>query len=654
MRLRAPLGAALAVLLLAASPAGAADQVTADPDDAYASGSQGQSDLRAVEWHTSGTEVTAVMRVEYSSNFVAFAFLDVDRNGRADYALSVDGGSASNTFDAKLRPVGPSTTTCQLYDAGVAPTVSQQPSLTKDADGFLVLSVTFPTSAIGGAGAFTWAAFGLTLNGAGTRGWDYVPDASNPSLAGPQPGDRSCSVDQTPGAGVLLSLVSGVPFPTPAPANTPPTAAFSFAPVAPLSGDTVSFTSTSSDAQGPLVSQRWDLDADGQYDDATGASVDHAFARKGPNTVGVLVEDSGGAVATTSRTVPVGNRPPVVSVRLPEEPVYPGQPLRLESTSTDDGTIAAYAWDLDDDGAFDDAMGAIVTATYPRKGPHRVRLRATDDDGAVAEGEATAQVANRRPVAALRVTVSRGPSDDGFLLDASGSTDPDGDRLTYRFGDVRDRFTEPRDEPTYRYYPYSSQLGLRTVAVYVSDDTSTAVATAAIEVLLPHPPEPVITGPDQGMVVVNGTARLAGRIDRRDNLVGACVTVDVSAIPASCDDPAILTRAQNFRDVPVTLRPGVNRVTLWARDRFGQVSSAVTEIEAASATSGLDLRASMIEVTQGTQWETSSRLRDTTPGAARLADYTGVRLARGGPTFARVFANVRSLARGGQLPRGVT
>ncbi len=61
------------------------------------------------------------------------------------------------------------------------------------------------------------------------------------------------------------------------------------------------------------------------------------------------------------------------------------QAVTLTDTSTDpDGTIAARAWDLDDDGQYDDAGGASATRTFSAAGTFTVRLRVTDDDGAQA------------------------------------------------------------------------------------------------------------------------------------------------------------------------------------------------------------------------------------------------------------------------------
>jgi PKD repeat protein len=55
--------------------------------------------------------------------------------------------------------------------------------------------------------------------------------------------------------------------------NAPPKAGFDVAPGAPVTGDTVTFTSSATDPDGAadLAAIAWDLNGDGKYNDATGA-----------------------------------------------------------------------------------------------------------------------------------------------------------------------------------------------------------------------------------------------------------------------------------------------------------------------------------------------------------------------------------------------
>jgi PKD repeat protein len=73
--------------------------------------------------------------------------------------------------------------------------------------------------------------------------------------------------------------------------NRAPIASFNFFPQAPVAGDTLYFTSTSWDPDGPLASQDWDLDADGQYDDASGPTATRIFATAGAYVVWLRVRD---------------------------------------------------------------------------------------------------------------------------------------------------------------------------------------------------------------------------------------------------------------------------------------------------------------------------------------------------------------------------
>ena len=82
-------------------------------------------------------------------------------------------------------------------------------------------------------------------------------------------------------ATVLALLVSAV-FAALAFADTgPPTASFEYSPSAPLSSQDITFTSTSSDPDGPLAPEDWDLDNDGQYDDASGTVAQTSFSAAG-------------------------------------------------------------------------------------------------------------------------------------------------------------------------------------------------------------------------------------------------------------------------------------------------------------------------------------------------------------------------------------
>ena len=88
-----------------------------------------------------------------------------------------------------------------------------------------------------------------------------------------------------------------------------------------------------------------------------------------------------------------GHRPnPAIAVTPPLPRA--GQPVTFTADSY--GRGLTYAWDLDDDGAYDDATGPVVKPTLGA-GSHRVRVRATDEDGRTGLGDAHAAHPRRQP-----------------------------------------------------------------------------------------------------------------------------------------------------------------------------------------------------------------------------------------------------------------
>lgn len=95
--------------------------------------------------------------------------------------------------------------------------------------------------------------------------------------------------------------------PVAAPPNQSPIASFRVFPSAPTAGQVVDLVSVSSDPDGPLILQQWDLDGDGQFDDAAGASAARTFT-VGTKVVRLRVFDSSGAQAVQTHTIVVAPR----------------------------------------------------------------------------------------------------------------------------------------------------------------------------------------------------------------------------------------------------------------------------------------------------------------------------------------------------------
>lgn len=165
-----------------------------------------------------------------------------------------------------------------------------------------------------------------------------------------------------------------------------------------------------------------------------------------------------------------------------------GTPVTLSGEpSTDDGVIARYEWDLDDDGAYDDATGKEVQRTFAR-GTHPVGLRVTDEFGTSNSVAATVAVLPPAPVAKLAVSPASVEVGTAVELDASAST---GDALKYRF----DTGTGFQSNATAKKSVTFTSAGVKTVRVEVTDgDDRAVVASAQVTVRDKPAPTPTPTG----------------------------------------------------------------------------------------------------------------------------------------------------------------
>jgi hypothetical protein len=137
------------------------------------------------------------------------------------------------------------------------------------------------------------------------------------------------------------------------PGNQPPTASFTATPssgATPL--DVTLDAGGSADPEGLALTYAWDLDGDGQYDDATGVSTTHTYNAAGNVHVGLRVTDIDGASDTTSRLISPGNDPPVPTISSPSGSLTwkVGDLISVSGSATDaqDGALpaAALSWNL--------------------------------------------------------------------------------------------------------------------------------------------------------------------------------------------------------------------------------------------------------------------------------------------------------------------
>jgi len=166
--------------------------------------------------------------------------------------------------------------------------------------------------------------------------------------------------------------------------NVAPTATFN-APGTIQEGDTILLSL--SDALDPgsadLDSLRYAFDCGSGYDSWHRTSAaDCPSSDDGDLTVRGRILDKDGGISEYSRTIHVQDVPPVVDAGGPYT-LHTGQSIRLDASVT---CVAVdrpctLAWDLDEDGVYDDYSGEDPLLTFTTAGLHTARLQVSDGDG---------------------------------------------------------------------------------------------------------------------------------------------------------------------------------------------------------------------------------------------------------------------------------
>jgi glucose/arabinose dehydrogenase/PKD repeat protein len=136
-------------------------------------------------------------------------------------------------------------------------------------------------------------------------------------------------------------------------ANQPPTAVINASPTSGQPPLAVNFTSAgSSDPEGRPLTYSWDLNGDGTFGDATGATATFTYTSAGVYHPSLRVTDDQSASDTDSTTITVGNTAPTAVIESPSANITwkVGDTINFTGHATDpqDGTLPASAlkWDL--------------------------------------------------------------------------------------------------------------------------------------------------------------------------------------------------------------------------------------------------------------------------------------------------------------------
>jgi PKD repeat protein len=156
---------------------------------------------------------------------------------------------------------------------------------------------------------------------------------------------------------------------------------------------TVEFTGSASGGASPYTFS-WDLDNDGEFDDATGSDAEWSWDAAGSYTIGLKVVDDNGQEDTDDATVtitePGTNNPP-------NKPAKPSgkingktdTPYTYTTSTTDpDEDQISYLFDWGDGtdsgwvGPYDSGATGSATHTWTSKGSYEIKVKAKDTNGA--------------------------------------------------------------------------------------------------------------------------------------------------------------------------------------------------------------------------------------------------------------------------------
>ncbi len=261
----------------------------------------------------------------------------------------------------------------------------------------------------------------------------------------------------------------------------------------------VTFTAAGSqDPDHDKLTYKWDF---GDGGTAEGMKATHSYEKGGRYTAKLSVDDGSGmtcGLATASVPVTI-NHAPIARVNRQDVTTCGGETLAFDASasSDSDGDTLAYRWDFGDG---DTATGAKVSHQYAKGGTYRVSV-AVDDGSGMACALSTASLtarANTPPLAVAKVE-EMGCASRSLSFDASNSSDPEGQRLTYRW-DFGDGATAAGAKARHGY----AKGGTYPITLTVDDGQGTAcsLAVAKAETRINTPPV-AKAGPNSVVCLLN-------------------------------------------------------------------------------------------------------------------------------------------------------
>jgi len=268
--------------------------------------------------------------------------------------------------------------------------------------------------------------------------------------------------------------------------DAPPVVSFTRSPGTAPTGTMIGFDgSSSADPDGSIVDYAWSF---GDGATGTGVNPSHSYGLAGDYTITLVVTDNATQTASTSETIHITDRPPLVSLTPSTTNSPTGTLISLAiSTSDPDGTVSTItvSWG---DGTTHALTGNATgdSHSYAFAGTYTVAVNATDNARLSATASTTEMVTDRPPSINFNQSPTTVPTGTIVSLTISAA-DPDGSLtgLEVNWGDGTNHSLPANASSDSHAY---SLAGSYTITVTVTDDAGLTNSSQAIEVVADRAP----------------------------------------------------------------------------------------------------------------------------------------------------------------------
>jgi PKD repeat protein len=286
-----------------------------------------------------------------------------------------------------------------------------------------------------------------------------------------------------------------------------------------------------------IVRCLWDFNGDGRFD-SEGPDAEYVYVKPGTYQAALRVTDDNAKThsdtAFVTITVQTANVPPYANAGGPYY-LDSGSNLALSAAASfdpDSDPIVSYSWDLDADGAYDDATGVNPTITWTQLagigigvGQRTIGLKAVDSQGNSGYAASTLTV-YATVAAAIKMSGSPVGAGQTVLLDGGLSTPsrPDRNIVNYYWDMDYDNVTFHTTNQGRIVQHNFDRIGTYRVALLVYDSAGNSnMATETISVQSWRGPVAMSGGPYQvvagGSLYLDGSESRDGDVQYGDSLV---------------------------------------------------------------------------------------------------------------------------------------